>query len=70
MLYMIDMCIILQLKGLMMLEKKRINLDINKELWIEIGVMAARADVSKTEMLNRLLTEKLEQEGVVFEIKD
>lgn len=44
--------------------KKRLNLDISKAIWIEIGVLAAREDVSKTEMLNRLLIESLKQKGV------
>lgn len=47
-----------------MSEYKKVNIDMRKDIWIEISVLAARKEKTKVEMLNEIFLDYLEREGV------
>ena len=44
-----------------MLEKQRINIDIDKTLWKKVGIKAVENDMKKREVVERALSEYIEK---------
>lgn len=42
-------------------EQKRINIVIDKDLWIEVGIESAKLDITKKEFTTQALIEKIER---------
>lgn len=45
------------------MEKQRINIDIDKSLWREVSVMAAKLGIEKRVFVEAALREKVEKES-------